>query len=86
MSATQQNRWDGEFGIIPFVESYGAIFENQGESGEIEFTFEIAEDTDYDINSPPRQIEFVESGEQVEVMFNILLPEGVEYEIIGESA
>lgn len=79
---TQWSSW--EFGILPWPASHGAVFTNEGQTGEIEVRFEFRDTLGYDVVEPPAKIESVGADESIEVSFNVVVPPRVEYEIVAE--
>jgi hypothetical protein len=79
------NDWD-EFGIIPWPSSYGAVFKNTGGSGRVKATFKYIDSTNLDVQTPQEKVESVGSDQTLEVIFQVIVPPGVEYEIIAEPA
>lgn len=73
-----------EFGLMPWPASHGAIFENTGETGEVEFRLEYRDARGYDPEEPPTQLETVGGGEPIEIQFETVTPPGAEYEILAE--
>lgn len=78
-------QWDSfEFGIIPWTASYGAVFNNTGGSGEVEMRFEYTDTLGYNVQQPSNQLQSVGSDGTVEAAFGVVVPPGVEYEIVAE--
>lgn len=73
-----------EFGIVPWAASHGAIFNNNGGSGEVEVTFEYRETRGYDVEQPSEIVETVGSDQTLEVVFDVVVPPQVEYEITAD--
>lgn len=86
INATQQQpEWDQrEFAILPIPASYGGKFKNTGSSGEVEMRLEIEDTMEHELEEPSRKLQTVGSDEEFEAIFNIVMPAGVEYEIIAE--
>lgn len=75
---------DREFGMIPWPASHGAVYKNTGSSGEVEFRFEYKDTRGYDTEQPSNKLRTVGEGENIEVVFDIVVPPGAEYEIVAE--
>ncbi|TYL37586.1 hypothetical protein CV102_16635 [Natronococcus pandeyae] len=75
-----------EYGISPFPASYGVIIENSGSSGQFEIELTYKDTLGYDLEEPSSKLESVDSDEQVEVLFDVMIPGDVEYEIFAEPA
>lgn len=83
----EQPTWSqGDYGITVFPASHGAVFENTGSAGEIEARLEYRNTQGYDVEVPSKKLESVGEGERIEFTFDVLIPKGVEYEIVAEQA
>lgn len=78
--------WEGsrEFGMFPWPASHGAVFENSGDAGEVEFRFEYRDTGQYDPAEPANKLDTVSSDSTIEVVFDTVVPPSAEYEIIAE--
>lgn len=74
-----------EFGIMPWPASHGAVFENTGSAGEIEFRFQYRDTQRTSIEEPTPKLETVGSDTTIEVIFDTVVPPGAEYEIYAEQ-
>jgi len=73
-----------DFGFSTWPASHGAVFENTGGSGEIEFRFEYQETRGYTPREPPNKMESLGDGETIEVVFNTVIPPLAEYDVVAE--
>lgn len=73
-----------DYYMIPWAGSYGAVFENTGDTGEVEFSFEYRDSMGYEPTKPDDQMTTVGSDSTVEVVFDTVAPPQAEYEIIAD--
>ena len=73
-----------EYALMVWPASHGAVFENTGESGEVEFRFEYRDTAGYDPVEPADKLEAVGSDSTIEVVFETVVPPRSEYEILAE--
>ncbi|WP_254862183.1 hypothetical protein [Halovivax gelatinilyticus] len=86
ISSDQTPEWDDrEFGIYPVPATYGAIFTNSGATGDVEFSLSYVDPEPYSLTEPPVQRQTVGADQDVEVTFDVVIPSGVEYEIVAEA-
>lgn len=73
-----------DFNIISWPASHGAVFENSGDTGEVEFKFKYRTTGIYNAVEPANKLDTVSSNSTIEIIFDTVVPPGAEYEIVAE--
>ncbi|MDS0257812.1 hypothetical protein NDI56_00155 [Haloarcula sp. S1CR25-12] len=73
-----------DYGFALWPASHGAVFENTGGSGEIEFRFEYQDTQGYNPREPPNKLDSVGRGKTIEIVFNTVIPPLAKYDIVAE--
>lgn len=73
-----------EYSMMVWPATYGAVFENTGATGEVEFRFEYRDTAGYFPEKPANKLEAVASDSTIEVVFDTIAPPYSEYEILAE--
>jgi hypothetical protein len=64
--------------VLPITASYTGVIENTGGSGEIEVEFDADSDL---VDNPPRKQREIDSGEEIRVQFDVVIPVGTSFSI-----
>ena len=73
-----------DYSFATWPASHGAVFENTGGKGDIEFRFEYQDKRGYNPRVPSNKRQTVGDGETVEVVFTTVIPPLAEYDIVAE--
>jgi len=73
-----------DYSFATWPASHGAVFENTGGKGDIEFRFEYQDKRGYNPSVPANKQQTVGDGETVEVVFTTVIPPLAEYDIVAQ--